>query len=109
MRTKERSRKLCKFLCLSHLILISHATLSRNAAKTAHPDKGGSESKMATVNEAYEVLSKPDLRARYDAGDDPNDPMGGYESQGPRYGGFGGDFGGSGHPFSQFFQQSTFK
>lgn len=25
----------------------------------AHPDKGGSEAKMATVNEAYEVLSKP--------------------------------------------------
>jgi len=28
---------------------------------TAHPDKGGSEAKMATVNEAYEVLSKPGL------------------------------------------------
>lgn len=26
---------------------------------TAHPDKGGSEAKMATVNEAYEVLSNP--------------------------------------------------
>lgn len=26
---------------------------------TAHPDKGGSEAKMANVNEAYEVLSKP--------------------------------------------------
>jgi curved DNA-binding protein CbpA len=26
---------------------------------TAHPDKGGSEAKMASVNEAYEVLSKP--------------------------------------------------
>lgn len=25
----------------------------------AHPDKGGSEAKMASVNEAYEVLSKP--------------------------------------------------
>lgn len=32
---------------------------SRTAAKTAHPDKGGSEQKMAAVNEAYEVLSKP--------------------------------------------------
>ena len=31
----------------------------RKAAKTAHPDKGGSEAKMASlsVNEAYEVLS----------------------------------------------------
>lgn len=26
---------------------------------TAHPDKGGSEVKMAAVNEAYEVLSNP--------------------------------------------------
>ena len=26
---------------------------------TAHPDKGGSEAKMAGVNEAYEVLSNP--------------------------------------------------
>lgn len=32
---------------------------SRKAAMTAHPDKGGSEAKMATVNEAYEVLSNP--------------------------------------------------
>jgi tetratricopeptide (TPR) repeat protein len=29
----------------------------RRAAISAHPDKGGSESKMASVNEAYEVLS----------------------------------------------------
>ena len=29
----------------------------RKKAITAHPDKGGSEQKMATVNEAYEVLS----------------------------------------------------
>jgi DnaJ homolog subfamily C member 3 len=29
----------------------------RNAAKLAHPDKGGTEQKMAQVNEAYEVLS----------------------------------------------------
>ncbi len=30
----------------------------RKKAIAAHPDKGGSEQKMATVNEAYEVLSK---------------------------------------------------
>jgi hypothetical protein len=35
---------------------------SRKAAMTAHPDKGGSEAKMAQVNEAYEVLSKPGKR-----------------------------------------------
>ncbi|EGO04165.1 hypothetical protein SERLA73DRAFT_164479 [Serpula lacrymans var. lacrymans S7.3] len=70
----------------------------RKAAIKAHPDKGGSETKMATVNEAYEVLSKPELRQRFDNGDDPNDPM----SQG---GGnpFGGGFADS--PFSHFFQQ----
>lgn len=32
---------------------------SRNAARKAHPDKGGSEAKMAAVNEAYEVLNNP--------------------------------------------------
>ncbi|KAK1218322.1 hypothetical protein PQX77_018993 [Marasmius sp. AFHP31] len=83
----------------------------RKAAKIAHPDKGGSEQKMAAVNEAYEVLSNPELRARFDNGDDPNDPSGGggspftygYPGHG---GGFGGGFPGGDHPFAQFFQQS---
>lgn len=72
---------------------------------SAHPDKGGSEAKMATVNEAYEVLSKPELRQRFDNGDDPNDPMtqqGGH----PFSSGFQG-FAGGGHPFSQFFQPGS--
>jgi len=68
----------------------------RQAAKTAHPDKGGSEAKMAAVNEAYEVLTKPELRARFDAGDDPNDPM---AQQG------GHPFQQGQHPFAHFFQQ----
>lgn len=46
----------------------------RAKAREAHPDKGGSEEKMAAVNEAYEVLSNPELRQRFDNGDDPNDP-----------------------------------
>ena len=33
--------------------------ISRQAAKKAHPDVGGSEDKMAALNEAYEVLSDP--------------------------------------------------
>jgi DnaJ homolog subfamily C member 3 len=74
---------------------------------SAHPDKGGSEAKMAAVNEAYEVLSDPELRARFDNGDDPNDPaqgQGGYPGGGFPGGGFhGGGFPG-GHPFAQFFQ-----
>ncbi|KAJ7039352.1 hypothetical protein C8F04DRAFT_1033504 [Mycena alexandri] len=67
----------------------------RTAAKTAHPDKGGTEAKMATLNEAYEVLSNPELRARFDNGEDPNDPM----SQSG-----GHPFQQGGHPFAQFFQ-----
>lgn len=72
----------------------------------AHPDKGGSETKMAAVNEAYEVLSNPELRARFDNGDDPNDPTSGRD--GP----------GGGNPFAHFhqggfpggqFQQSFFQ
>ncbi|KAH9017718.1 hypothetical protein EDB85DRAFT_2014955 [Lactarius pseudohatsudake] len=71
----------------------------RKAALSAHPDKGGSEAKMAVVNEAYEVLSNPELRQRFDNGDDPNDPMQG--QGGPSPGGSGG------HPFAQFFQQAA--
>ncbi|KAF8148867.1 hypothetical protein B0H34DRAFT_802752 [Crassisporium funariophilum] len=73
----------------------------RRAAKTAHPDKaGGSESKMALLNEAYEVLSDPELRRRYDNGEDPMDPM---SQQGQGGGGY--PFAQGGHPFAQFFQQ----
>ena len=62
---------------------------------------------MASVNEAYEVLSDADLRARFDAGEDPMDPQSSGPGGGPfaysggpgsRFGGFGG-----GHPFAQFF------
>ncbi|KAF8972098.1 hypothetical protein BDZ97DRAFT_1650271 [Flammula alnicola] len=70
----------------------------RKAAKTAHPDKGGSEAKMALLNEAYEVLSNPELRQRFDAGEDPMDPM---AQQG------GNPFANGQHPFAQFFQQSS--
>jgi len=52
---------------------------------------------MAIVNEAYEVLSNPELRQRFDNGDDPNDPMQGQD----------GPFPGGGHPFTQFFQQAA--
>lgn len=55
----------------------------RTAAKTYHPDKAqakgvskeDAEKKMASINEAYEVLSDPELKQRFDNGDDPNDPM----------------------------------
>ena len=67
----------------------------RKLAKQYHPDLNpgdkAAEAKFKEVNEAYEVLSDKDKRARYDqfghAGVDPNfNPGGGF-------GGFGGDFG----------------
>ena len=53
----------------------------RKATLLWHPDKAASkgvsreeaEKKMAAINEAYEVLSDEELRARFDRGDDPND------------------------------------
>ncbi|KAI1814122.1 DnaJ domain-containing protein [Poronia punctata] len=75
----------------------------RKASKIFHPDKAAqqgiskedSEKKMASINEAYEVLSNPELRARFDRGDDPNS----HEQQNP----FQGSPFGGGHPF--MFQQ----
>ncbi|QRV87103.1 DnaJ domain protein [Ceratobasidium sp. AG-Ba] len=78
----------------------------RKATLKAHPDKGGSEAKMAAVNEAYEVLSNPELRARFDNGDDPNDPTSGQGHGFP--GGFPGGFQfhqGGGMPFQNMFFQ----
>lgn len=54
---------------------------------------------MSTINEAYEVLTDPELRARFDAGDDPNDPSGGMG---------GNPFAQGGHPFGQFFNSGGF-
>lgn len=53
------------------------------------------EKRMAGLNEAYEVLSDPELKARFDNGDDPNDPQ---SQQNP----FGQGF--AGNPFFQFQQ-----
>jgi len=81
----------------------------RTATKNFHPDKAAAkgvpkeeaEKKMAAINEAYEVLSDPELKARFDRGDDPNDPLsnqGGNPFQGSPFGA-----GGGGQQF--FFQQ----
>lgn len=101
----------------------------RDAVKTHHPDKSrakgipkeDAEKKMASINEAYEVLSDPELKARFDQGEDPNDPMaqqGGNPFQGSPFGGhgqqyvfqqgggrtfkFSGGGGGGGNPFGGF-------
>lgn len=79
----------------------------RKAAKKYHPDlhpgDKEAEKKFKEVNEAYEVLSDKEKRARYDqfghAGVDPNFNPGGAGGFG---GGFG-DFGDLGDIFSSFF------
>lgn len=85
---------------------------SRKATLKAHPDKGGSESAMQSVNEAYEVLSKPDLKERFDNGEDPNDTERQQQGHNPfaQGGGFGNFFQqGGGAGGGQFFQQGGFK
>lgn len=94
----------------------------RKLSKVHHPDKAvkqgltkeEAEKKMASINEAYEVLSDPELRARFDRGDDPNsneqpqfqhgNPFGHGHPFMFQQGGGGGQqfqfkFGGSGFPF----------
>lgn len=93
----------------------------RKLVKLHHPDKAhklgitkeDAERKMTQVNEAYEVLSDPELKQRYDRGDDPNDheQQRGHPFQGSPFqafhhaGGHSGSqqfnfkFGGGGFPF----------
>lgn len=80
----------------------------RQMAKKYHPDlhPGDAEAEKCfkEVNEAYEVLSDADKKARYDqygfAGVDPS--MGG-SAGGAGFGGFSADFGDLGDLFSSFF------
>ena len=82
----------------------------RKAAKKYHPDlnpgDAAAEKNFKEVNEAYEVLSDSEKRARYDqfghAGVDPNFGAGGGYGSGFG-GGFSGDFGDLGDIFSSFF------
>ncbi|KAF9887115.1 hypothetical protein FE257_010490 [Aspergillus nanangensis] len=81
----------------------------RQLTKQNHPDKVISqgiskeeaEKRMASINEAYEVLSDPELKTRYDNGDDPNDPESqrGHPFQGSPFGSGGGQ--------QFFFQQGS--
>ncbi|KAI0015834.1 DnaJ domain-containing protein [Xylariomycetidae sp. FL0641] len=85
----------------------------RKASKQHHPDKAmkqgltkeEAEKKMAGINEAYEVLSNPELRARFDRGDDPNS----HEQQNPFQGSPFGGGGGNPFMFQQGSQQFQFK
>lgn len=81
----------------------------RKMAAQYHPDvnhEPDAEQKFKEINEANEVLSDPDKRARYDqfgfAGVDPNFGAGGAGGGNPFGGGFG-DFGDLGDLFGSFF------
>lgn len=92
----------------------------RKLSKIYHPDKASAnnltpeeaQKKMAAVNEAYEVLSDPELKERFDRGDDPKST----EQQGNPFQGspFGGQQfmfrqGAGGFPGGSFkFQQGGF-
>lgn len=81
----------------------------RRAAQQWHPDKYSGdlskeqvEAKMAEVNQAYQVLSNSELKAKFDAGQDPFSQEQTHAHN--PFGGFGNPFGGGGgHRF--FFQQ----
>ena len=65
-----------------------------------HPDDQGAVERFKELNEANEVLSDPDKRARYDQFGF-EDPMAGMGGGGNPFGGF--DFGGMGDIFDQLF------
>lgn len=85
----------------------------RKAAIEHHPDRGGNEEKFKELNEAYEVLSSPDKRKRYDQFGHAGVGSSAASDGNPFAGGFGGfdgqninfDFGdlGFGDIFSSFF------
>ena len=87
----------------------------RKLARQYHPDVSqspGAEAKFKEVNEAYEVLSDPEKRKRYDAlganwktGQDFTPPpgWGGFEGASSGPGGIHFEFGGAGGDFSDFF------
>ncbi|MEA3208409.1 MAG: curved DNA-binding protein [Chthoniobacter sp.] len=89
----------------------------RKLARQFHPDvakdKKTAEAKFKEINEAYEVLSDPDKRQKYDtlgadwdrAGAQAPPPgwRGGRRAGGDPFGGGGASFGGTG--FSDFFEQ----
>ena len=80
----------------------------RSLAKKYHPDlnpgNAEAEAKFKEINEAYDVLSDADKKAKYDQfGHAAFDPTAGGGGYGGAYGGGFGDFGDIGDIFSSFF------
>ena len=73
----------------------------RRKAREHHPDTGGDEETFKAVTHAYQVLSDPEKRARYDRFGDDGTPNGRGAGQDPF--GFGAGFGGLGDVIDAFF------
>jgi molecular chaperone DnaJ len=74
----------------------------RKKARESHPDAGGDEETFKQVTHAYQVLSDPEKRVRYDRFGDDGTP--GTRGQGDPFAGFGGaGFGGIGDVIDAFF------
>ena len=82
----------------------AYKKMARKYHPDLNPDNKEAEEKFKEVNEAYEVLSDSDKKARYDqfgfAGVDPNYGAG---AGGGAYGAGGFDFGDLGDIFGEFF------
>ncbi|MBE3036105.1 MAG: molecular chaperone DnaJ, partial [Candidatus Atribacteria bacterium] len=81
----------------------------RNLALKYHPDRnssdGDTEKKFKEINEAYQVLSNPEKKARYDQFGSAED-MGGFDFQGRGFSD-SGNFGDFGDIFDSFFGART--